>query len=78
MLVEFMFSQKATKIHEISSLDLTLVNVKSKVEISSNFLAFLENLNFYHNYHLRSHSCSFIYAWNIRAIGKSKIIISRI
>ena len=45
-----MFFKKATKMDEISNWDLTLnmylVNVESKVEISSLFVAFLENMNF--------------------------------
>ena len=45
--MKFMFSKKATKIDEISTLDLTLyvVNVKCKVEILSIFATFLENMN---------------------------------
>ena len=44
-LSNFMFSKKATKIHEIFTVDLTH-NVKSTVKISSNFVAFWENINF--------------------------------
>ena len=54
--VKFMFSNKATKIDEIFTADLTLcsmlvvctmyLSVKSKVKISSIFVAFLENMNF--------------------------------
>ena len=42
-----MFSKKATKIDEIFTVDLNyVVNVKSRVKISSIFVAFLENMNF--------------------------------
>ena len=43
-----MFSNKATKIDEIFTVDLTLygVSVKSTVKISPMFVAFLENTNF--------------------------------
>ena len=40
-----MFSKKATKIDEIFTIDL-LHNVKLTVKILSNFVAFLENINF--------------------------------
>ena len=40
------FSENVTKIDKISTLDGMYVKVKSKVEISSIFVAFLENLNF--------------------------------
>ena len=42
-----MYSEKATKFCEISTLLLSyLVPVKSKVEISQNFVAFSEHMNF--------------------------------
>ena len=43
-----MFSKKATKIDEIFTVDLTFTihNVKWTVKISSNFVAFLGNINF--------------------------------
>ena len=45
--VKFVFSKKATKIKEIFSVDLTLTTyVKSTVMIFSNFVAFLQNINF--------------------------------
>ena len=43
--VKFAFSKKATKIVEIFTTNLTH-NVKSLVNISSIFVAFLENMNF--------------------------------
>ena len=47
ILVKFIYSQKATKFCEISTLLLTyVVPVKSKVEISQNFVAFSEYMNF--------------------------------
>ena len=45
--LKFVCSEKATKFCEISSLLLTLSTVvKSKVEISQNFVAFSEYMNF--------------------------------
>ena len=46
--LKFIYSKKATKFCEIiSTLDLSyVVPVKSKVEITQNFLAFLEYMNF--------------------------------
>ena len=45
--VKFIYSEKATKFCEISTLILTTVHtVKSKVEISQNFVAFSEYMNF--------------------------------
>ena len=45
--VKFIYSEKATKFCEISSLLLTGTTLnKSKVEISQNFVAFLEYMNF--------------------------------
>ena len=45
--LKFRFSKKATKIDEISTLDLSyVVTVKSTVEISQNVVAFSENVNF--------------------------------
>ena len=43
----YMYSEKATKFFEISTLLLSYgVPVKSKVEISQNFVAFSEYMNF--------------------------------
>ena len=45
-LVKFIYSENATKFCEISTLNLTTVDtVKSKVEISQNFVAFSEYMN---------------------------------
>ena len=45
--IKFIYSEKATKSYEISTLLLTTVDtVKSKVEISQNFVAFSEYMNF--------------------------------
>ena len=46
--LEFIYSEKATKFWEISSLPLLsyVESVKSKVEISQNFVAFSEYMNF--------------------------------
>ena len=46
-LLKFIYSEKATKFCEISNLLLTVCTVvKSKVEISQNFVAFSEYMNF--------------------------------
>ena len=46
-LVKFIYSEKATKFCEISTSHLTAVHTfKSKVEISQNFVAFSEYMNF--------------------------------
>ena len=45
--IKFIYSEKATKFGEISTLLLSyVVPVKSKVEISQNFVAFSEYMNF--------------------------------
>ena len=45
--VKFIYSKKATKFGEISTLLLTVCTVvKSKVKISPNFVAFSEYMNF--------------------------------
>ena len=45
--VKFIYSEKAAKFCEISSVDLScVVPVKSTVEISKNFVAFSEYMNF--------------------------------
>ena len=45
--IKFIYSEKATKFCEISTLLLSyVVPVKSKVEISQNFVAFSEYMNF--------------------------------
>ena len=45
--VKFIYSEKATNFCEISSADLSyVVTVKSTVEISPNFVAFSEYMNF--------------------------------
>ena len=47
MDLKFIYSEKATKICKISTVDLSyVVPVKSTVEISQNFVAFSENMNF--------------------------------
>ena len=46
--VKFLYSEKATKFYEISTLLLTVCTVvKSLVEISQNFVAFSEYMNFH-------------------------------
>ena len=46
-LLKFKYSEKATKFCEISTEHLSyVVPVKSKVEISQNFVAFSEYMNF--------------------------------
>ena len=45
--LKFIYSEKAAKFWEISTLDLSyIVPVKSSVEISQNFVAFSEYMNF--------------------------------
>ena len=45
--IKFIYSEKATKICEVSTVDLSyVVPVKSTVEISKFFLAFSEYMNF--------------------------------
>ena len=47
MFLKFIYSEKATNVCEISNLDLSyVVIVKSTVEISQNFVAFSEYMNF--------------------------------
>ena len=46
-ILKFIYSEKATKFWEISNLDLTVCSkVKPKVDISSNYVAFSEYMNF--------------------------------
>ena len=53
-LLKFIYSEKATKFGKISTIDLYyVVRFKSTVEMSQNFVAFSENMNFI------SHSNSF-------------------
>ena len=47
LLLKFIFSEKATKFCEISTVDLTITKEdKSEVEILQNFVAFSEYMNF--------------------------------
>ena len=47
MIIKFIYSEKATKFCEIFTLLLTVGTVvKSKVNISQNFVAFSEYMNF--------------------------------
>ena len=45
-LLKLIYSEKATKFWEISTLLLTVSIVKSKLEISQTFVAFSEYMNF--------------------------------
>ena len=46
-MIKFIYSEKATKFCEISTVDLSyVVTVKSTVEILQNFVAFSEYMNF--------------------------------
>ena len=50
LLLKFIYSEKATKFCEISTLLLSyVVSVKSKVKISQTFVAFSEYMNFVFN-----------------------------
>ena len=47
VILKFIYSEKAKKICEISTVDLSyVVTVKSMVEISQNFVAFSEYMTF--------------------------------
>ena len=47
LFLKFIYSEKATKFCEISTVDLSyVVTVKSAVEISQNFVTFSEYMNF--------------------------------
>ena len=49
--VKFIYSEKATKVCEISTLDLSYVaTVESFVEISQNFVVFSEYMNIMNNH----------------------------
>ena len=51
MLVQFIYSEKATQFCEISTVDLSyVITVKFTVEILQNFVAFSEYMNFNHNF----------------------------
>ena len=46
-MIKFIYSEKATNFCEISTVDLSyVVTVKSTVEISQNYVAFSEYINF--------------------------------
>ena len=46
VVIKFIYSEKATNFCEISTLDLSnVVMIKSKVEVSQNFVAFSEYMN---------------------------------
>ena len=73
-LVKFIYSEKATKFFEISTLDLTVCTVvKCKVEILQNCVAFSEYMNYFwapeicQNYSLSkeelNHTLFFIQKW---------------
>ena len=50
-MIKFIYSEKATKFSEISTLLLSyVVPVNSKVEISQNLVAFSEYMNFTENF----------------------------
>ena len=57
--VKFIYSEKATKFCEISTVDLSyVVPVKSTVEISQNFVTFSEYMNF--NTMIQTHTADMI------------------
>ena len=60
-ILKFVHSEKATKFREISTL--LVHTVKSKVEISQNFVAFSEHVNFYDG----------MVVWNTRFILIQKV-----
>ena len=58
-ILQFIYSEKATKFCEIFTLLLTTVHaVKSKLKISQNFVAFSEYMNFNWNLLKRDHDIS--------------------
>ena len=63
--LKFTFSKKATKIDKIFTVTVTLWhllhNLKLKVKVSPNFVAFLENINFNTS----------LWSWNICGLGSS-------
>ena len=62
MIIKFIYSEKTTKFCEIYALSY-VVPVKSKVEISQNFVAFSEYMKFTKPLH-KVQICSFV-VWNI-------------
>ena len=48
LCIKFIYSEKATKFYEIFTIDLSYV-VSAMVEISQNFVAFSEYMNFMHS-----------------------------
>ena len=60
-VIKFIYSEKATKFCEISTLLLSyVVPVKSKVEISQNFVAFSEYMNFMTHFNLSAESLNWM------------------
>ena len=62
--VKFIYSEKATKFCEISTVDLSyVVPVKSMLEIFQNFMAFSEYMNFTKNFKVcRNASVKFMFS----------------
>ena len=61
--IKFIYSEKATKVCEICTVDLSyVVRVESTVEILQNFVAFSEYMNFMRRYlkHNTNFYCSFL------------------
>ena len=59
IILKFVYSEKATKVCEISTLLLSyVVPVKSKLKISQNFVAFSEYMNFKNH---KSHKGQFVF-----------------
>ena len=48
--IKFIYSEKATKLSKISTVDLSYIKVKSTMEISQHFVAFSEYMNFISDY----------------------------
>jgi hypothetical protein len=65
-IIKFIYSEKATNFFEISTVDLSyVVPVKSTVEISQNFMAFSEYMNFKFNSKVVPQEYMFLLAGNI-------------
>ena len=67
VLLKFLYSEKATKFCEIFTLLLSyVVPVKSKVEISQNFAAFSEYMNFMDMFRLGAEYENSITIWALQ------------
>ena len=76
-IIKFMYSEKATKFCAISTILLTVLQtVKSKVEISQNFVAFSEYVNFNNNLIMFSPSSLMQTTYTVRFLAEISLVIS--